>query len=586
MGFRRTCELCGSHWDATVAFCARDGQSLGPAKLDRYILVRSVAHTGMSDVYEAKHEFTKRPVALKLISASVAQHDETAKRLRREGRAASAMGDPNIVDITDFGVDDDGSVYMVMEWLDGKTVRELLEEGPIATDVALDLASQTASGLASAHSIGVVHRDVKPENLMVVAGKDDSRLLKILDFGIAKVAGRELEKLTRTGTIVGTPAYMSPEQARGEPVDARSDVYSLGCVIYELFTGMPPFSSVSAMEVVLMHVSTEATLPSALAPTRQIPPEVDAVIMRCLAKEPSDRFPSMTALRAELQSLAKGEHTLVPQTPGASEELDLAKTLHYKAQSLPNVAPSPPIAQRAMPEPQAAPSRARWPLVVAALGLVAAVTAVAFMPFQSDTTRSAAQEVIDAGQLATQVAVAKHDAGPTSAGPTSAGPTSGDARLVDAMAPGIDAGALDTSRAELWTSERSHSKFSVILSAASLLSPRAPIDLHFKLTDLKDRLSWSVTEGRLQARIEFVHFVRHDTMGRVTANVDDQGAFRTILSVPQTGKYHLKIRLSDGSKVVGRSEIDICVGAVPGTAKADSLCPKLGELAGKHGAAR
>lgn len=562
-----------------MAFCARDGQSLGPAKLDRYILVRSVAHTGMSDVYEAKHEFTKRPVALKLISASAAQDDDTAKRLRREGRAASAMGDPNIVDITDFGVDDDGSVYMVMEWLDGKTVRELLEEGPIATDVALDLASQTASGLASAHSIGVVHRDVKPENLMVVAGKDGSRLLKILDFGIAKVAGRELEKLTRTGTIVGTPAYMSPEQARGEAVDARSDVYSLGCVIYELFTGMPPFSSASAMEVVLMHVSTEATVPSALVPTRQIPPAVDAVIMRCLAKEPAERFPSMMALRAELQSLAKGEGTHAPQTLGAGEELDLAKTLHYKAQSLPDVAPLPPIAQRAMPEPQADSSRARWPIVVAVLA-AAAVVVAAFLHFQSDEERgkehAAEHQGLDAGHLAIGVAGAKLDAGPSS----------GDARVVDVLAPRPDAGPAKPSKAELWTSERSHSKFGVVLSAATLLSPRAPIDLHFKLKDLKDRVSWSVTEGRLQARIEFVHFVRHDTMGRVTAKVDDQGAFRAILSVPQTGKYHLKIRLSDGSKVVGRSQIDICVGAVPGTAKADSLCPKLGELSGKHGAAR
>tara|TARA_R110002073_G_scaffold218689_1_gene378933 strand:+ start:86069 stop:87679 length:1611 start_codon:yes stop_codon:yes gene_type:complete len=536
----------------------------------------------MSDVYEAKHEFTKRPVALKLISASAAQDDDTAKRLRREGRAASAMGDPNIVDITDFGVDDDGSVYMVMEWLDGKTVRELLEEGPIATDVALDLASQTASGLASAHSIGVVHRDVKPENLMVVAGKDGSRLLKILDFGIAKVAGRELEKLTRTGTIVGTPAYMSPEQARGDAVDARSDVYSLGCVIYELFTGMPPFSSASAMEVVLMHVSTEATVPSALVPARQIPPAVDAVIMRCLAKEPSERFPSMMALRAELQSLAKGEGTLAPQTLGAGEELDLAKTMHYKAQR-PDVATSPPVAQRAMPEPAKGASRARWPIVVAVLGLVAGAVAIAFIPFQSDKElvadykeRVAEDDVFDAGQLANRVTKVALDSGAASA----------DARVVHVAVPAVDAGVAAPTNSELWTYTRSHSKFSVVLSAESLLSPRAPIDLHFKLKDLKDRVSWSVTEGRLQARIEFVHFVRHDTMGRVTAKVDDQGAFRAILSVPQTGKYHLKIRLSDGSKVVGRSQIDICVGAVPGTAKADSLCPKLGELSGKHGAAR
>jgi hypothetical protein len=167
-----------------------------------------------------------------------------------------------------------------------------------------------------------------------------------------------------------------------------------------------------------------------------------------------------------------------------------------------------------------------------------------------------------------------------------------------ALAPATDAGAGsdndDATRGgashgeagTVWTTERSHSKFSIVLSSEGLLAPRAPIDLRFALRDMKDRVSWAVTEGRLQARIEFVHFVRHDTMGRVTAKVDDKGEFRAILSVPQTGKYHLKIRLSDGSKVVGRSQIDICVGALPGSPEAESLCPKLGEFSGHHGAAR
>ncbi len=586
MGFRRTCELCGSRWDATVAFCPRDGQGLGPAKLDRYILVRAVAHSGMSEVFEARHEFTQRRVALKLIRAEASEHDDTAERLRREGRAASAMGDPNIVDITDFGLDDDGGVYMVMEWLDGTTIREILNEGPMPREQALDLAAQTASGLASAHSIGVVHRDVKPENLMVIEGKDGSPLLKILDFGVAKVVGRELEKLTRTGTIVGTPAYMSPEQARGEAVDARSDVYSLGCVIYELFTGEPPFTSSSVMEVVLMHVDAEPTLPSAFAPKRQIPAALDKVIMRCLAKDPTERYSSMAELRTELLDLADGKRALPAGAEPTDEELDSARTLHYRSGLIPKLSP-PPVAQRAMPPATEAPpvfKRSKRPLFVGlVLASVVAIILVALLPGEEEAEEKSQNDVSDTRKGADSRSNDNIAVLGTSPDAIDGGASAEASSIVDG---GATSGLVPAQEAALWTFERSHSKFSVVLSASERLAPREPIDVHFKLKNMKDRVSWSVTEGRLRARIEFVHFVRHDTMGRVTATVDDQGEFRAILSVPQTGKYHLKIRLSDGSKVVGRSQVDICVGATPGTPEADSLCPKLNEFSGHHSAAR
>ena len=468
MGFRRTCELCGSLWDATVAFCPRDGQGLGPAKLDKYVLVRAVAHTGMSEVFEAHHEFTKRRVALKLIRAEDADNDDTAERLRREGRAASAMGDPNIVDITDFGLDEDGGVYMVMEWLEGQTIREILNEGPMPTEQALDLAAQTASGLSAAHSIGVVHRDVKPENLMVVEGKDGVPLLKILDFGIAKVAGRELEKLTRTGTIVGTPAYMSPEQARGEPVDARSDVYSLGCVIYELFTGEPPFSSPSVMEVVLMHVDAEPTLPSVSAPMRQIPTAVDQVIMRCLAKEPADRYPSMSALRSDLLKLADGGLALPVRAATSAEELDAARTLHYRSGAVPKlVDPPPPRAQRSVPPTTPPPTRSRKPLAIG-LAVVAAIAVIGVVLLPQDTDKEvvAEQKVSDANQEGEDVpandaaglaqATLVMDGGVALAQATDAGAGSDND---NATRGGASHGEADTQ----WTTERSHSKFSIIL---------------------------------------------------------------------------------------------------------------------------
>ncbi len=524
----------------------------------------------MGEVFEAEHEHTKRRVALKLIRAEAAGHDETAERLRREGRAASAIGDPNIVDVTDFGVTDDGSAYMVMEWIDGKTLRELLNSGPVARSEVLNLAAQAASGLVSAHGIGVVHRDIKPENLMVMVRKDGSQQLKILDFGIAKVGGPDLQKLTRTGTIIGTPAYMSPEQARGEPVDARSDVYSLGCVIYELFTGLAPFASPSLMEIVMMQTTTQPTLPSLRAPDRDISTEIDRIIMRCLAKDVGQRYQSMTDLRSDLleQLHQRPTHSIPVQGEAIrqadlDDQRDLAKTLHYRGRS-PAASGSPPI--------DTAPARStRRPLLVGILlALIAALVLV--LVVGRDTGNS-------------QVASGNAPA------PTDAQNEVGDATPVakrlshDASLVANDAG-LAFIASPTWSFERKHSKFSIVLNAPALLSARQPIDLAFELHHLRDKLSWGVTEGRLRARIDFVHFVRHDTMGRVSAKVDDQGRFRAILSVPQTGKYHLKIRLSDGSKVVGRSQIDICVGAKSGTPAATSLCPQLNEFAAPHDPAR
>lgn len=339
MGIRRKCECCGSEWDLAVCFCPHDGQPLAPIELGRYVLQKAVAHIGMSDVFEAVDSVTNQRVAIKLISAERAAHDDTAERLRREGRAASAMGDPNIVEIGEFGSTEEGDVYMVMEWLDGETLREFLDRGPVPPGRALDMAAQIASGLASAHSIGVVHRDVKPENVMVVPGIDGAPLVKILDFGVAKVSEAELEKLTQTGAMIGTPAYISPEQAQGLPVDARSDVYSLGCVLYELFTGVPPFHSSSLMEVVIMHVSADPPKPSIRAPDRAIAPVVDDLIMRCLAKSPADRVPSMLSLRRQLMAQAQGSLALPTSSAGSDADLDAARTLHYRTDELEAVMP-------------------------------------------------------------------------------------------------------------------------------------------------------------------------------------------------------------------------------------------------------
>jgi tRNA A-37 threonylcarbamoyl transferase component Bud32 len=571
MSFKRTCPKCESQWNSSIDFCAKDGTRLGVAMLDRYELVRSVAQSGMSEVFEARHTHTGRRVALKLLRSTLVADDDMAQRMRREGRAASAIGDPNIIDITDFGKTDDGEVYMVMEWIDGNTVREILDRGPLPPLMALEIASRVAQGLEAAHLIGIVHRDIKPENVMVFAGKEKEPRVKILDFGIAKLMAPGMEKLTHTGTIIGTPAYMSPEQARGEAVDPRSDIYSLGCMLYDLFTGTSVFNAPTPMELVYLHAKDPPELPSKRAPDRGIPPDVDALIMQCLEKDRQKRPASMSIVKDKLLTLKKGI-----TMPAA--QLDAARTMMFRGH---DSAP-PPHARQAPPAPEAdlpiaVGGRSNWGAAAIILGSMALIATTTLLLLRDDgkddegDTSVAAVELISDGAPAvtattnTDAALARADRS------LDAGSTSGD----------------EEEGAGSWQHERKHSKFRIRLTASPRpLMPREPIELSFQLSDLKDKISWAVTEGRLRAEIKFVHFVRHDTLGSVAGSIDDRGNFRVIFSVPQTGKYHLQIKLTDGSRVVGRTQMDLCVGIDPDSPDVTSLCPKLNEFTGHHGPAR
>lgn len=562
-----------------MTFCPRDGAPLGVAMLDRYELVRPVAHTGMGEVFEARHSHTGRRVAVKVINKSLAENHDVGERLRREGRATSSIGDPNIVDVTDFGSTDDGTLYMVMEWLSGSTLRDILDAGPVPPMDALDIAAQTAKGLASAHNIGVVHRDVKPSNLMVVEKAKGKRQVKILDFGIAKIMTPGVHKLTRTGTIMGTPAYMSPEQARAIDIDRRTDIYSLGCILYELFTGTPPFSDLSPMKLVLLHASSSPELPSQRAPKRGIPAQLDTLIMRCLEKNRERRYSSMSELQDALQALADPRIWTLPATSPATspDEMDAARTLLFLGNDVPvraGARPStqpPPQHSDYLPPPQKSP-RTLW----ISFGMAAVVGIVAAVLLGSG----------DDSKAEPRVAAVSSDAG-EAMGVADELRLVADAAVTGATTPMIDAGTTEAEPKGVWKYERVHSKFRITLSASPRpLMPREPIEINIQLDSLKEPLSWAVTEGRLRAELSFVHFVRHDTLGEVTGAVDDSGHFRVIFSVPQTGKYHLKIRLKDGSKVVGRTQIDLCVGIDPEDPDLTSLCPQFNLLTKSHGPAR
>lgn len=271
----------------------------------RYKIEQIIGEGGMGFVYLARHKAIDKKVAIKVLRKDMARDRENVDRFAQEARAASSIGNPHIVDISDFGDLPDGSTYFVMEYLDGISLSRILDqEKRLPADRICDIASQIADGLAAAHECGIVHRDLKPDNIFLVprGGVDD--FVKILDFGIAKVQSTE-EKLTMAGAVFGTPHYMSPEQSAGTPVDARTDIYSLGVMMYELQCGQLPFNADNFMAILSQHMYQAPT------PIREIYPDcspsLEAVILKCMSKKPEGRYASMGELRADLERVKSGE---------------------------------------------------------------------------------------------------------------------------------------------------------------------------------------------------------------------------------------------------------------------------------------
>ena len=267
---------------------------------DRYEIRSTLGRGGMATVYEGHDRVLDRPVAIKVLSDRYAGDEKFVTRFQREARAAAGLSHPSIVSVFDTG-DTDGEHYIVMELVRGETLADLLaREGSLTPERAARVAGSVAQALQAAHDRGFVHRDVKPGNVMLSPGGE----VKVMDFGIARAATDDT--LTQTGTVLGTASYLSPEQSRGDQVDHRSDIYSLGCVLYELLTGRPPFSG-SPVSVAYKHVNEEPEPPSRVNPS--VPAELESVVMRALRKDPGQRFPTAEAFRQALTSAVAGEIT-------------------------------------------------------------------------------------------------------------------------------------------------------------------------------------------------------------------------------------------------------------------------------------
>jgi serine/threonine-protein kinase len=270
---------------------------------ERYELNHLIARGGMAEVYRAHDRLLDRPVALKVLFPELSVDRSFVERFRREAQAAANLSHPNIVPVFDWG-EDTGTYFIVMEYIDGRPLSSILKSaGPLSAERTADIGAHVAAALGYAHKHGVIHRDVKPGNVLIT---DDGHV-KVTDFGIARAINTE-ESLTQTGAVMGTATYFSPEQAEGLGVDARSDIYSLGVVLFEMVTGRPPFLGESPVAVASKHVRDHPPAPRELNP--QIPPTFEAIILKSMAKDPAHRYATAEELRADLLRFNEGRSVL------------------------------------------------------------------------------------------------------------------------------------------------------------------------------------------------------------------------------------------------------------------------------------
>ncbi len=290
----------------------------------RYRVESVLGEGGMGIVYGCKHKHIEKRIAIKILRADLARDPEVTSRFLNEARSASSIGNPHIIDISDFGILPDGSTYFVMEYLDGQPLSQVVAtEGALPLPRLLHIARQLAEGLSAAHHADIVHRDLKPDNIFLVAHGAEPDFVKILDFGIAKVSTAE-GRITRAGTVFGTPHYMSPEQAAGTPVDLRGDIYSFGVILYELASGRLPFDADNFMGILSQHMYKAPTPFGSLVPPLEGPISagLEAIVLKCLSKQPEQRYASVDALIEDLDRLRDG------QTPVAVAEVS-ARTAEY-----------------------------------------------------------------------------------------------------------------------------------------------------------------------------------------------------------------------------------------------------------------
>ncbi len=306
---------------------------VGRTIADKFLIEAFLGSGSMGTVYRARHLALKRSVALKIMRVHGSTDPKYAKRFKREASTAFKLDHPNSMRVLDFGQEPDGILYMAMEYVDGRTLAEVIaDEWPLSPERISAILAQVLAALAVAHEMGIVHRDLKPENIMLLRSKDDDgaehELVKVCDFGVAKLVeddeeegGNDLAKvsemrattsntttLTKHGMTVGTPLYMAPEQALGQKTDARTDIYAVGVVLFQMLTKRLPFEAVTPLQVMLKHIESPAPKPSALV--QDVDEELERICLKALRKKPDARYQTARAMRAKLRAMEEASVTL------------------------------------------------------------------------------------------------------------------------------------------------------------------------------------------------------------------------------------------------------------------------------------
>ena len=356
----------------------------------------------MATVYQAEDVKLAKAVAVKVLHREYANQPKVVQRLEQEARAISAVDHPNVVDVTDVGSTADGGMFLVMELLQGEDLKTMLQrEGPLPWSRLGPMVMQICAALAAAHAKGIVHRDVKPSNCFRVRGGGNRDFIKVLDFGIAKVfAGAIDGPRSTTGVMLGTPEYMAPEIPRGLAADARVDVYAVGVLMYKLLTGTAPFSDESYVAVLTQHMFEPVEPPSRRAPDREVPPDVEAVVLRALAKERDARYPTMWALAEAVAETLPGGPS-VGRWLSDAHETPVAAAVSPIATQPVEEAPPPseevPSQALAFADTRRIERRRRWPL--GTIALTASATLVIWLVMRAVVPRPAFDVVAAQAQV-------------------------------------------------------------------------------------------------------------------------------------------------------------------------------------------
>ena len=364
----KICPVCSTQYPDDVRFCPSDGQTLraasppddlvGQVVADRYHVLKKVGEGGMGQVYLGEHVKMGRKSAIKVMKRALVHDPDAVARFNREAANASRITHPNVCAVYDFGETPEGLIYLAMEFIEGESLTDVLQrEGvlPVARSVAAFV--QVGAALQAAHDLGIVHRDLKPDNIMLSRGRDGSDLVKVVDFGIAKAVGGDASQMvTRTGLVVGTPEFMSPEQLSGDKVDGRSDIYSLALVLYKMLTGTLPFEATTVQETMLKRLTDEPLPLGAARPDLRFPPGLQQTIDAALTRSPAERYQSVTKFVNDVASVAGLQRGVGPLAP-----LPTTRGGEEKTQVLERPAPRPDSATR---------RRSRVPIILGAVAVL------------------------------------------------------------------------------------------------------------------------------------------------------------------------------------------------------------------------